>query len=684
MFKCELCKRQFDNITKLAAHLSHPKSSCKVNIKIYYDKYLRKKNEGICIYCGRETAFSSLSKGYPSIKCKHCRNNDLETKIIRKQNSLQKREKKKQDNGYYQLKVFCEICDERFKTRQGLAKHISQKHIDISLRSYYDKYFKKPKEGICPITGNKTNFKSLVAGYYKYYGIGTNSADDEIKKKKKITLLKNYNVTNSVKANEKKRIDSFKNTFKERRILKEKRNELILILRKLTIDKTNKLQCQYCGRSFINHGFISSHIVKGKDYYNTFFKKENEGICPISKLNTNFDCLERGYFKYHKSILTHIPEIKNASKEAQLNYIKTIILNEQDQYNVEIKDPDSINIIGDLTIFKYTLCSTEYKTRFTYLRSGFGKCQKCFPRNTHKSTGENELFDFIKSIYSKSILTGYTKLIKNPDTNRDLELDIFLPEKKLAIEFDGLYWHSECILNNPVNYHLNKTNSCREKGVNLIHIFEDEWNDKKEIIKKMLLHKLGESNKVKIYARKCYIKEIEPKEKNKFLERNHIQGGDSSKIKLGLFTKDHNNLVSVMTFSGKNLSKGTINIKDTDWELSRFATDINYRVVGAAGKLLEYFKNNFKWTLIFSYADLRWSNGDLYNKIGFNFVHQTSPNYWYVNSQGKRTHRFSLRKRPDEPKDIPEWKLRHQQGYYRIWDCGHLKFEVVKKSHSIF
>ena len=192
----------------------------------------------------------------------------------------------------------------------------------------------------------------------------------------------------------------------------------------------------------------------------------------------------------------------------------------------------------------------------------------------------------------------------------------------------------------------------------------------------MIVHKLGISSNKKIYARKCYIKEINPKDKNIFLNKNHIQSQDSSKIKLGLFTKDNNSMCAVMTFSGRNLSRGTVNIKDTDWELSRFASDLNYIVIGAAGKLLNHFKNNYIWTSIFSYADLRYSDGNLYCKLGFKQISQTFPSYWYIDNQGRRYHRFSLRKRPDEPKNIPEWKLRLNEGYYRIWDCGHLKFSI--------
>jgi hypothetical protein len=135
-----------------------------------------------------------------------------------------------------------------------------------------------------------------------------------------------------------------------------------------------------------------------------------------------------------------------------------------------------------------------------------------------------------------------------------------------------------------------------------------------------------------------------------------------------------------MTFSHGNISKGSKNIENI-WELNRFCSNYNYHIPGIASKILSYFKKNYEWKEIFSYADRRWSDGNLYYKLGFELDLTTKPNYWYVKGLN-RIHRFTLRKKSEEPKDIPEWVLRSKEGYHRIYDCGHYKFVLINNKTS--
>jgi len=257
------------------------------------------------------------------------------------------------------------------------------------------------------------------------------------------------------------------------------------------------------------------------------------------------------------------------------------------------------------------------------------------------------------------------------------ELDIVIPSKNVAIEYCGIYWHSEQ-QGKDKNYHLNKLRLCNELGYNLITVFSDEYINKKDVVISRILNKLGKSPQYKIYARDCVVEEINPTTKRDFLNKYHLQGNDKSKIRLGLRYGDR--LVSVMTFSYGSISKGN-KPKENEYELSRFCSRHDVLVVGGASKLLKYFIDNYNPDYIFSYADRRWSNGELYHKLGFELVGETSPNYWYV-LRNKRFHRFGFRK-SELPKrletfdpNLTEYQNMLNNGYDRIWDCGSLKFEL--------
>jgi hypothetical protein len=293
------------------------------------------------------------------------------------------------------------------------------------------------------------------------------------------------------------------------------------------------------------------------------------------------------------------------------------------------------------------------------------RCKVC---SSYISKAEKEVFEFLDS--------KVRCIPNNKTTIYPYELDIVIPSKRIAIEYCGLYWHSE-LSGKDRNYHLNKLNLCQEKGYSLITIFEDEYLNRKDVVLNRLLHILNINDSKTIYARDCKIKEIDNKLSSDFLNLYHIQGNTGSGIKLGAFY--NNKLISIMTFSKLSIAKGSKSVEGV-WELSRFCSHINYRIVGVASKLFSYFEKNYNWNKIISYADRRWSNGNMYYKLGFDFVKYTQPNYWYLKNGGiHRIHRFSLRKKPNEPKEITEWEIRQEQGYNRIWDCGNMKFIKVRE-----
>jgi hypothetical protein len=241
----------------------------------------------------------------------------------------------------------------------------------------------------------------------------------------------------------------------------------------------------------------------------------------------------------------------------------------------------------------------------------------------------------------------------------------------IAIEFDGLYWHSEKKVKN--DYHLNKTIECEKKGIQLIHVFEDEWLYKQDIVKSRLSNILGLTPS-KIYGRKTEIREVTPKDSKVFLDTNHIQGNVNSSIKLGLYYNDE--LVSLMTFGTLRKSMGGIS-KEGSYELFRFCNKLDTTVIGGADKLLKHFIKTYNPKEIISYADRRWSQGGLYEKLGFTHIHDSKPNYWYIIGTN-REYRFKYRKDVLVKEGFDPSKTEHQimleRGINRIYDCGNKKY----------
>lgn len=337
---------------------------------------------------------------------------------------------------------------------------------------------------------------------------------------------------------------------------------------------------------------------------------------------------------------------------------------------------DKIHIFPFVPLFKeedYIYKKTKYKFQCkkygnifedNFFAQTIPRCLKCFPLLKGTSKIEQEIQNWLENLI---------KIEKNKRffyKKKRFELDVFAPSKNIGIELNGLYWHSEVSGNKDRNYHLGKTKFFKNQGIQIIHIFEDEWIEKQEIIKSIILSKLGLIQN-KIFAQKCQIKEISSKEAKLFLFDNHIQGETNSKINIGLFHE--NILLSLMTFGKPKFNK------NYNWEMTRFCNKINYSVVGGASKMLSYFKKNNIGKII-SYADLRFSTEELYEKLGFNCLHQTSPNYFYLTNNFHRVHRIQFQKHKLKDKlkffdpNLTEWQNMQLNNYDRIWDCGNLVF----------
>ena len=300
-------------------------------------------------------------------------------------------------------------------------------------------------------------------------------------------------------------------------------------------------------------------------------------------------------------------------------------------------------------------------------------CRICHP--VDRELEQKNILNYIQSLIPTIPIKSSDRSIIGPQ-----ELDIYIPSMNLAIEYDGIYWHSELHGSKNKDYHLNKTINCLEKNVRLIHIFENEWLFKPEIVKQKLKHILNLSNNKPIYARKCSINIINSSDSNQFLDKYHIQGSDKSKIRLGAFFDGI--LVAMMTFGPRRNVLGAKNENTNEYEMYRFCSgDTN--VVGIGGKLFSYFIKTYSPSKIITYANRRWSGeSPFYSKIGMTLVGETPPSYWYF-SNGCTTrlyHRYNFRKNILSKKlknydpNLTEWENMKLNGYDRIWDCGNYKY----------
>jgi len=313
------------------------------------------------------------------------------------------------------------------------------------------------------------------------------------------------------------------------------------------------------------------------------------------------------------------------------------------------------------------LCPTHgmFEQVAYYHLAGNG-CQQCgFELSSFKSKPEYDIIDFLKSLGISNIVHSWREL--------NFELDIYLPDFQIAIEFDGIYWHSSDDRTTDLiksRKHVQKTQMCDQHGIQLFHIIETEWNDstKQQIWKSMLRHKLKKSPS-RVFARNTHIQYIDHKTASEFFNQNHLQGSARSEIRIALC--DQSGIVAVGSFA-----KSRFTADKSVWELIRFAVRRDHAVPGAFTKILADFRRTNKQPLV-SYANRRWSQGNVYEKSGFRVDHVAKPCYYYTDCK-TLWHRsvFQKHKLADRLDNFDHAKTEVQNmydhGYRRIWDCGNI------------
>ncbi len=415
--------------------------------------------------------------------------------------------------------------------------------------------------------------------------------------------------------------------------------------------QTDEFKTKFKETSLKNHGVDNpskSHAVIEKIKQTNL---ENFGVSNWLKVKKNRENISQKIERSHKN------KRDNIIRESNIPI-------EEVKYDLE---KNKVTILCKKCNSESIFSGSFYKKKINIAQN---PCLICNPPLKQESKGEIELYEFIAKNYSGRIIKNY----KVEQGNK--EIDIFLPEINVGFEFDGVYWHSEIFKGKRQN--LNKKIQVEANGIRLYNIWEDLWISKNEIVKSRVLNILGNTQKI-IYGRKCHIKQITPKEEKEFLLGSHLQGYVPSKIKIGLFLEDE--LVGLMTFGNRRKALGSANIQN-QYELLRYCSKINTKVIGGASKLFKHFLCNYEVDSVISYQDNSWGMGNLYQNLGFKLEDKPKPNYWWCKGN-LRFHRYNFRKdllikKGHDPQKT-ESQIMTEEGYYKLWDYGNYKWIFTNK-----
>ena len=597
------------------------------------------------------------------IKCKYC---ELECKnktgLVRHNklaHNITLEEFKEQYKELYPKKeitddmIECKLCNE-YMLPLGMASHLSRKH-NIKLIDYYNTYIKKPEEGKCKICGNPTSFTTIESGYRLYCSSRCANLDPDIQNKMIENSLKKYGVTHpfqseQVKAKlrqtclEKYGVDSYMKTDEFRaKTVEAILSEEVLEKRRQTNRDKYGVDMPFQSKEIQNKIKDSNISLYGVE--NTYQRQDVKE--KIKQTNLERYGVENGGASKEAQQKIHDTRLKKSIEFCKQN--NCIPLTELDA-GYSVKD----SIFHD----KLLLFNDRYYVR----KEDIDEIKNHTPTSTGKSVVEINVAEYIKSIYNGNIIRN-TRSIIYPK-----ELDIYIPDKNLAIEINGIWYHST---NNDTdhNYHLSKTNKCNDKNIRLIHITDWEWFNKQNICKSLINVSLGLCNT--IYARKCTIKEISQIEFDNFLIINHLQGTTNAMYKLGLFY--NNELVQVI-----GLDKSSYN--ENEIELIRYGTKLNTIVVGGLSKLI--YHQPYKE--IIAYIDRSKFNGNGYKTVGFIPISILDPSYSYYKGNMKITkndlQKYNLTAllgtNYDSTKTIDENMLNNN--WLQLYDSGMLKMKYTK------
>ena len=545
----------------------------------------------------------------------------------------------------------CKICRKGpFRSYAGLSKHLYQMHREVSNQEYYDKYLKQPGEGVCALCGKPTKFSGrLNRGYYLHCSQKCTANDKTTVEKRKSTNLEEHGS------------EGYNNHEQTSATKLERYGDANYA----NGDKIRATKLARYGIAGFNNP-EKRKLTKIKLYGKSNFV--NPEKCAQTKLERHGSATYNNSEKMKETKLLKygMPNFVNPEKAIETMSAKTIA-----NYSKWTAGQCEILSYRNPTFHCRCLkCGNEFDIRigtgfYRLFRFGIGWCTACNPAEPSRSREEQSLYDYVKDLVGEENIRHSDR-----DTLPRTELDIYIPEKKLAIEFDGLYWHNEVKKDN--DYHVSKTEKCEAAGIRLVHVFEDEWHFKKDIVKSRICGILGKNRR--LFARQCTVREMKASDANEFLAENHIQGVCHSKCRYGLYLQD--TPVAVMTFGKNRFGAG--------FELLRFCTTKMLSVVGGASRLFRHFVDSHpEVTEMVSFADRRWSGPDaFYPKLGFKLDGKTAPGYSYIVNNVRHNRMEFTKKRLVEAGFSPEMtehEIMLSRKIYRIYDCGNWRYVWSRK-----
>ena len=392
--------------------------------------------------------------------------------------------------------------------------------------------------------------------------------------------------------------------------------------------------CPYCAHKKAGAGVRSRNIEDFKNYCKNILDRQILEFPDNMKGDLTVKCLNCGS-TYKTSPITFKQAKNRGCPVCRFNHLHGRKLSEETKNKLsklKIKTNDQfIDELYKTTDGKYTaledyqgghnkilirhnICGYEWKVVPDNILHGSG-CPKCSCNNIGSSIQEKELYNFLKSNYSGNIIKNDKSILNGGVYNQyGLELDFYIPDKNLAIEYNGTYWHDGN--HKDKNYHYNKSKKCEELGIRLIHIWEYEWNNERQrpILENIIKNALG-VNENKIYARKLNIEVKKSKDMREFFDKNNIQGFRPGKFAICLVDKETKEVYMSYMFGHCYFGKGKY-----ECEVIRGATKLGYTVIGGASKIWNYFINNYNYNNCVYYVDYNYFNGNSLPYLGLKYI----------------------------------------------------------------